>query len=636
MKHVIIGTAGHIDHGKTTLIKALTGRDTDTLKEEKERGISINLGFTYFDLPSGRRAGIVDVPGHEKFVKNMLAGASGIDMVLLVIAADEGVMPQTKEHFNILSLLDIKKGIVVVTKKDMVDKEWLDVVVEDIKNFLKGTFLENSYIAAVSSVTGEGMDELIKEIDEIAGELDEKRSDSFFRLPVDRIFTISGFGTVVTGTLISGMVSEGDKCLVYPSGIETRVRNIQVHEQPVKSAFAGQRVAINLSNVKVEDINRGDVLSPKGSIEPSMIIDCRLYYLKDAAKDLENRARVRVYHGTNELFGRVVLLDKEVLEPGEKCLAQIRLESPISASNGDRFVIRSYSPMVTIGGGYIIDPNPQKRKRFDTKSIDELTKRERGNPGEIIEHILIKYSMHFPDFNQLVKLSGREISEVKAVLENLKAGSKLVEFSTGEGVCFVHRDFIEDIADRLSKYLDKYHENNPLRFGISKEEIKSRLFEGNIKQKIFDEILSILEQQRVIKTNRKYISRFEFEIRLTPSRSAIKDKLLEMYHLSGIEGVKPDEALSSFKGETADARMVLDLLLDTGELIKISDEMVITKEVYENALIRLKQFLAENHEITLAEYRDLLDTSRKFAVSILEYFDQIKVTKRMGDKRILF
>jgi len=636
MKHVIIGTAGHIDHGKTTLIKALTGRETDTLKEEKERGISINLGFTYFDLPSGKRAGIVDVPGHEKFIKNMLAGISGIDIVLLVIAADEGVMPQTREHFNILSLLDVKKGVVVVTKKDMVDRDWLDIVIEDIESYIKGTFLENAKIIPVSSMTGEGLHELVKEIDLLSEEVDEKDTFNCFRLPVDRVFTISGFGTVVTGTLISGSISEGDKIEIYPSGIETKVRNIQVHEQPVKSAFAGQRVAVNLSNVKVDDIKRGYVLSEIGCMDPSMMMDCRLNYLKDAERPLENRDRVRIYHGTAELLGRVIILDKEVVNPGETALVQIRLESSICAQRGDKYVIRTYSPMVTIGGGTIIDPNAPKRKRFDSKAINELLTKEKGNPEDIIQQVVLKNSNIFPNKAAIVKLSGRKDSSIENILDRLVSQRKLVQFTTSEGLCYAHIQYIDSIAAKMREYLEQYHLRNPLKYGMLKEEIKSRIFEGNVKQKIFDDLLLFLEEKKIVKTSSRYISLYDFEIKLTQSQEKIRNKLIEAYNIQGINVQKPEEIMANLGEDMNSVKMVFELLQDTGELVKINEEMTISKEAYENALGILKSFLRENKDITLAQYRDALSTSRKYAISLLEYFDQVKITRRVGDKRVLF
>lgn len=636
MKHIIIGTAGHIDHGKTTLIKALTGRDTDTLKEEKERGISINLGFTYFDLPSGKRAGIVDVPGHERFIKNMLAGASGIDMVLLVIAADEGVMPQTREHLNILSLLDVKNGIVVITKKDMVDDEWLEVVMDDIQGCLKGTFLEGAAMVPVSSVTREGINELIKQIDDMSENIAEKSSGSSFRLPVDRVFTISGFGTVVTGTLISGNISEGDRAQIYPSGLDTKVRSIQVHEQPVKSACAGQRVAVNLSNVKVDEVDRGDVVAEPGCMEPSLMIDCRLNYLKDAEKPLENRDRVRIYHGTSELLGRVYVLDKEILNPGDAAVVQIRLESMISAQRGDKYVIRSYSPMITIGGGTIIDPNPPKRKRFDKKAIDELITKEKGDPAEIIEQVVLKNSKLFPNAALVSKLAGGKDSNTRQILESLKLQNRIAGFDSSDGTCYVHMSFIDEKSSQILDYLKQFHGKNPLKSGMAKEEIKSRLFEGNVKQKIFDDLLALLEGRKIIKVRGKYVSLYDFEIELSSSQREIKNKMEKIYSEAGINVPKPEDAITYLGGDVSDVKAVFDLMIDNGELIKINEDMVISKDSYNYAVNAIKDFLNKNGEITLAQYRDLLDTSRKYAVSLLEYFDQAKITRRKGDTRVLF
>lgn len=635
MKHIIIGTAGHIDHGKTRLIKALTGRDTDTLKEEKERGISINLGFTYFDLPSGKRAGIVDVPGHEKFIKNMLAGVSGIDMVLLVIAADEGIMPQTREHFNILSLLDVKNGIIVVTKKDMVDDEWLAAVIDDVRKSVKGTFLENAEIIPVSSVTGEGIGTLIKSIDRLADKIPEKDFNGPFRLPVDRVFTISGFGTVITGTLISGSINEGDRIQIYPSGMETRIRNMQVHEETVKTAYAGQRVAINLSNVKVEDVRRGDVAAMEGSLEPSMMIDCRLIYLKDAARPLENHDRLRVYHGTSELFGRVVILDREDVKPGDRCLMQLRLENPICARKGDKYVVRTYSPMITVGGGTIIDPNPPKQKRFDKKTIDELLMKEKDNPEDVIEHIILKNSGMFPNYSMISKLSGIALQDVIRITDTLKQKDSIIEFTCSDDICCLHKDYMDKLIGEAAGYLEKFHNKNPLKAGMAKEELKSRLFENGIKQKVFDSLLQFLETRKVIKTSSKFVSLFDFRIKLTPSQAETRSRLLKAYDRWGLNAPKPDEVISEFKDDAGNAAQVISLLLDEGELVKINQEMIISGQSYNMALDVLKNYLQASGSITLARYRDMLETNRKCAVSLLEYFDEIKITKRMGDCRYL-
>ena len=641
MKHIIVGTAGHIDHGKTTLIKALTGRETDTLREEKERGISINLGFTYFDLPSGKRVGIVDVPGHEKFIKNMLAGASGIDIVLLTIAADEGVMPQTREHLNILSLLGVEKGIVVITKKDMVDEEWLNVVIEDTQKYLQGTFLKDAQIIPVSSTTKEGIDKLIKAIDSLSEDVTEKNTSDFFRLPVDRVFTVSGFGTVVTGTLMGGTISNGDKVEIYTSGIEARVRNIQVHDTTVESAFAGQRVAINLSGIKSANIKRGDTLGEIGAMEPSTMIDCRLNYLKDAQKPFKNRERVKIYHGTKEVLGRVILLDKDVLNPSDTALVQISLEDSIAAKRGDRYVIRTYSPMYTIGGGIIINPNPPKRKRFDKKVIEELSIEEKGAPEEVIEQIILKNSSSFLSINAIANISGIKSIDIEKNIKMLQDKKKVIGFKTSEGTLYCHRDYLDNQYKRIKEQLEVFHKKNPLKVGTSKEEIKSKIFNNNIKQKIFDDYLHILECDKLIKTNNKYVSLYDFNVSLTKIQEDIKNKFIDIYNASGMEPPKTNDVIESIKKDIPnnridDVKMVFELLIDTGELIKINDEFILSKKAYENSINLLNDYLNQNKEITLAEYRDLLSTSRKYAVSLLEYFDQVKITKRVGDKRVKY
>jgi len=390
MKHLIIGTAGHIDHGKTTLIKALTGRNTDRLKEEQERGISIELGFTYFDLPGGQRAGIIDVPGHEKFIRNMLAGVIGIDIVLLVVAADEGIMPQTAEHLAILDLVGVKSGFVVITKSDLVDDEWLQLVEEEIKDEVKGTFLEGASIIPVSSTEKIGISNVIEEILKLSESLEDKSLDDMPRLPVDRVFTISGFGTVVTGTLLAGSLKVGDEIQVYPGDTIARIRSIQVHDQDASVAYGGQRVALNLAGVKKSQIDRGSIVAPVNSMRSTMMLDVKIKLLRSLSKGLENRTRLKLYLGTDEILCRVVLLDREVLEPGDETYAQLRLEEETVAKMGDRFILRFYSPMFTVGGGEVLEPNPVKRKRFDEKSLEELAIKDQGNFSEIVEHIVRK------------------------------------------------------------------------------------------------------------------------------------------------------------------------------------------------------------------------------------------------------
>lgn len=636
LKNVIIGTAGHIDHGKTTLIKAVTGRDTDRLKEEKERGISIELGFTYFDLPSGRRAGIIDVPGHEKFIKNMLAGAAGMDVVVLVIAADEGVMPQTREHLNILSLLQVDKGIIALTKKDMVDEEWLEMIVEQVREEVQGTFLSKASIIPVSSITGEGLSELVEEIDRITEVIHEKDNQNIFRLPVDRAFVITGFGTVVTGTLISGSINEGDKVEIYPQKLETRVRSIQVHEKSVKSAYAGQRVALNLAGIKLEDIHRGDVLAAPGGMESTMMIDARLEILKDTNKTIDNRDRLRLYHGTKEVMCRVVLLDREELNPGESAFVQLRLEEQISCMRKDRFVIRTYSPMLTIGGGTILDPNPPKRKRFKEDVIEELKIKEHGDPADVVESYLLQNSSKYPEKKNIIKAAGN-ISEslYEEIIERLKHKNLIEEFKLGDESYLLHIKYIRDVESKLKEILEAYHKRNPLKFGISKEELRTRLLEG-AKPRLADCIFNYFEAADIIKIENQYVSRKDFTIQFNKVQNQIKDFILAKYKENMFNPPKLAEIVEKGKFDKNQAQNVYNALIDMHLLIKIDEDIAFSREAYSEAVNKVREYITANGSIQLGQFRDMLGTSRKYAMALLDYFDQNKITKRIGDNRVLF
>jgi len=635
MKHIVIGTAGHIDHGKTTLIKALTGRETDTLREEKERGISINLGFTFFDLPSGRRAGIIDVPGHEKFVKNMLAGVSSIDIVLLVIAADEGVMPQTREHFEILQLLNVKKGIIVLTKSDLVDEEWLSMVKEEVIDEFKGTFLENAPIHAVSSKTKLGMEDLIKDIDILTGEIDTKDVGGHFRLPVDRVFSISGFGTVVTGTVISGMVEEGQWIEVYPSKIKAKVRGVQVHDSPVKIAEAGQRCAINISNIKTTDVKRGDVISTEDIMEPTLMVDCRLYYLKSAPKPLENRQRVRLYHGTSEILCRVVIIDKEEVKPGEEAYVQLRLEKPLTAQRNDRYVIRNYSPMFTIGGGAIIEPLAQKSKRFDLSYIEELKIKESGSTFSIVENTVKNLSGEFPKASDILKAMGKNEEDLEGKLDYLANEGKIIKLVSLDKPVYVHLDFINKKLEVIIETLEKYHKENPLRWGISKEEIKNKVFGKGLKQKIYDELLIILEKRHRINIHGKFISLYGFEINYSKEQNSIKENIIKEFSLNEFSPPKYSD-LEAKEKDDKNLKMVFESLLDEGVIIRVAEDCFFVKSSYDKCRDMIEKYINENQSITVAQLRDILDTSRKYAMALIEHFDAIKFTKRIDDKRVLF
>jgi len=629
LKNIIIGTAGHIDHGKTTLIKALTGIETDRLKEERKRGITIDLGFAFFDLSKDRRAGIVDVPGHERFIKNMLAGVSGIDLVLLVIAADEGFMPQTQEHLDILSILDVKRGIIVLSKCDLVDNEWLDLVISDIKNKVKDTFLENAPIVKVSATEGKGLDLLKDKIIDMTDGLEERNSSNPLRLPIDRVFTMSGFGTVVTGTLIEGSIEEKQTLYIYPKGIEVKVRNIQVHGKGVKKAYAGQRVAVNLNGVKKEEIVRGDILAEKDTLKNTMIIDVKLNLLKSSKRKIENWTRLRLYHGTKEVLCRAVLLDKEVLSPGETCFAQLRLEEITACKYGDRFVVRYYSPLETIGGGVILDPNATKHKRFSEEIISELEAKNEGDKVEIIERLLLKHSFEFPNIKSITLQSGINEEVVKEILSDLIEKDIVKKFSNE---IFLHSSYLGELEEKILSFLERFHNKNPLKQGISKEELRSRFF-SKIKGKLFDEILDYYISINSIKVLNNYISMKDFQIQFTQKELKIKNEIIKIYKDSKYKPPSKEEMEKKFGNTIND---IIDVLISEDILIKISDEVILYNEHYENAKKMLVAYLMNKKEITLAEYRDILNTSRKYVVPILEYFDMIKLTKRIEDKRILF
>ncbi len=631
MKNIIIGTAGHIDHGKTTLIKALTGTNTDRLDEEKKRGITIDLGFTHFQLPSGKKAGIIDVPGHEKFIKNMLAGIGGIDIVLFVIAADEGFMPQTQEHLDILSILQVKKGIIVLTKIDMVDKEWLELVKEDIREKTKDTFLQNASFASVSAKTKEGISELTTLVDEMTEETETKNTKMPFRIPIDRVFSITGFGTVITGTQIEGELNIGDNVLVLPTGIETKIRNIQVHGETVKTSYAGQRVAINLANVKKEDIDRGNVLAPYNSMYPSMMLDVKISLLKSSERILENRTRLRLYHGTSEILCRIVLLDKEELRPGESGYAQLRLEEEMVAKRGDYFVLRFYSPLETIGGGTILDPNPVKHKRFKKDTIEELRIKEEGSSEEVVEKIIKRFSEKLETIEFYGTQTGLGEKMIKELIKPLIEEKIIVIFLDN---ILVHYSFIEEIEVKMLDILKNYHKNNPLKTGINKEELRSRLL-PNARLKLFSEFVDYYCKKGIIKQVNNNIALSSFEVILTETQKSISEELDKIFFDSGFQPPSIEELVKNKKNQK-EYRQVILMLTENGTLVKIAEDYYMHYENFNKSIELLKEYINKNNDILLSQFRDLLDTSRKYALPLLEFFDQNKITKRIEEKRILY
>lgn len=631
MRNIIIGTAGHIDHGKTTLIKALTGRETDRWEEEKRRGITIDLGFTYFDLPDGNKAGIIDVPGHEKFIKNMLAGVVGMDMVLLVIAADEGIMPQTTEHLNILNLLGVENGIVVITKCDIVDQEWISLVREDITETISSTFLEGAPIVEVSSKTGQGIEKLIQEIINIADKaVKERELNTIPRLPIDRVFSIQGFGTVITGTLITGILKKGEEVEIYPVNKICRIRNIQVHSSDVEKAYAGQRTAINLSNIKKNEIYRGCVIAPVNSMKNTMMLDVKLNLLKSSKRVVINRSRLHLYTGTSEILTRVVLLDRDELTPGESCYAQLRLEEEIAVRRGDKFIVRFYSPLETIGGGEIIEPLPLKRKRFDENLIEELKIKEKGTGADVIEKI-IKDTKYLLSVSGLAKTTALTETEVQDNIEILEQEEKITLFKVKNDMYVWHKSFEIEIEEKLEKYLFNYHKENKYATGAKKSEIKSKFF-PNLKQLLFDVIIQAFVEKGLIKQSDEFISLTYFTIEYDEDYRKIKERVLMILDEVKFELLKIDELAEKINHPMTDD--VLSLMLTEKDLVRIND-LVTTRELYEEAKNILVEFLNKNKKISAAQYRDLINTNRKTAIALLEHFDMLKLTKRIENDRIL-
>ena len=477
MKQIILGTAGHIDHGKTSLVRAVTGIDTDRLKEEKLRGITIELGFAHLDLPSGQHLGVVDVPGHEKFVKNMVAGATGIDIVAMVIAADEGVMPQTREHMEICTLLGVRHGLVVLTKVDLVDEEMLELATEDVQEFTRETFLENAPIIPVSSVTGQGLPEFTQALDALARQIPDRPPSSLFRLPVDRVFTMKGFGTVITGTLVSGRIQVGDAVMVYPSGITSKVRGIQVENQGVQTAESGMRTAINFQGLDKEAVQRGDVLAIPQALRSSYMVDIHFRYLASNSRPIKNRTRVRLHTGTSEILGNLILLEQDELAPGQETVAQLRLDTPVAIVKDDHFVVRSYSPVRTIGGGQVLNPIPPKHKRFKAEVVQGLRGILSDGPEQLAGfHIAASGPLgaSFADLRLMTNLTDKQLD---ATLQGLMSARTIIQVDK-ESRTFVHKSSFEELVRETAEHLRGYHKAFPLKSGMSKEELKSKFPPG--------------------------------------------------------------------------------------------------------------------------------------------------------------
>lgn len=633
MQNVIVGTAGHVDHGKTCLIKALSGIDTDRLKEEKKRGITIELGFANLIDTDGVHIGIIDVPGHEKFVKNMLAGIGGIDLVLLVIALDEGVMPQTVEHFEILKMLQIRQGIVVLTKSDTVDSDWADMVEEDVRELIKGSFLEQAELIRVSSYTGENIDVLRQKIVTMAKQAGKRREEKeLFRLPIDRVFTMEGFGTVVTGTLIEGMCEAGEEVMVYPQERLLKIRGVQSHGQKEEKACAGQRTAINLAGIKKEELSRGEVLAYPGSLVNSTMVDATLRLFDSTQRKLKNGDRVHLSYGSAQAIGKVILLDCDVVEAGQEALVQLRFDDPICVKRNDKFIIRFYSPVETFGGGMVLNPAADKHKRGQEDVIESLKLKKTGTDMEILEQMVNEESRRFPEAEDLAAWMDLTVSEAEQMLDTLRNKKKILHLNDGS---FVGKAYWEKVSELANQVLAHFHRENPIVEGMDREELKSRLAERmHLKSgKKAEALIAELEKRKVITIQGSVVSVAGFTVSYSDEASQMMTDMENIYKKAGIEVPSTDELVGAYK-DRKQARQVLSELTKKGILVKAGTGVLMHKEHWDRALNILREHLAANPQITLGEFRDLLGTSRKYAVMLLETYDQMKITKKTGDVRV--
>ncbi len=631
MKNIIIGTAGHVDHGKTRLIKALSGIDTDRLEEEKKRGITIELGFAHIPNDAGYNIGVIDVPGHEKFIKNMLAGIGGIDFVLFVVAADEGIMPQTREHFEILQALGIDDGIIAITKTDMVDEEWLELVQEDIRDYVEGSFLEGKPMIPVSAKSGENID-LLKE--EIIRKCDREskriEAPEMFRLPVDRVFTKSGFGTVVTGTLMDGTCSLNDEVHVFPEETPAKIRGIQTYGNDVEQAVAGQRTAINLSGVRKEDIRRGDVIAAKGAVSVTGMLDVKLKIFDSSERMVLNNSRVHLYCGSKEVLTKVILMDRDALSAGEEAYVQFRLEEPIAVRRGDRFIIRFYSPIITIGGGQILDAVPEKHKRNRENVLEGFRMLESGNISDIFVlktggHKFYSKELLLQELGMLPETGNREI-------ERCIEEGKLVELEDGT---ILAASKFQMMTDRLIQLLQEYHESNPLAEGMPKQELQSRLRDTwHIQEdKIILGAVRRLMNLGTLTDCGKTVSMQGFEAVLTPEQEKLKERIAGIYKDAGIEIPKNDE-IYALDSDKRVINAIFDRLYKEGVLVKVDPSYNISQDGWNRVVTAARTAGAEG-SFVLADFRDTLNTSRKYASVYLAALDRAGITVFDGERRRL-
>lgn len=643
-----IGTAGHVDHGKSTLVKVLTGIDPDRLVEEKERGMTIDLGFAWLTLPSGREVSIVDVPGHESFIKNMLAGVGGIDAALLVVAADEGVMPQTREHLAILDLLRVPHGVVALTKTDLVDAEWLELVREEITEQLKPTTLAEATIIPVSAYTKEGIPELLAELDRVLNVSQERQNIARPRLPIDRVFSMTGFGTIVTGTLLDGGFKLGQEVEILPQGMHTRIRTLQTHKKQVEQAQPGSRVAINLANVARSDLARGNVVVLPGQVRTTTLFDARVELLPAAPRAIAHNTLVDLYIESQEILAKVRLLDVEELQPGQSAWVQLRLERPAVLARRDRFILRIPSPSTTIGGGEVVDITPRYHKRFQMQVIEALERLAQGTPEELLLAALDRRLLRNTSSKQTTKtiqgLIGYDVTDIaKKSNLALDVTLQLLETLLSEGrvkqvgTLWFAQHIWDLLVEEAVQLVRDQHEHYPLRSGLSKEEWRTRL---NLPLKMANEVFTVLQAEGVLETVAEtgtvrtgstggFVRLPDFEPHFTLAQQQSVEQVLQTF------AANPYTPPTRVEAESMASSEVIAALIEQGQLVKLGDGILFLQETYNQALLLLTNYLREHTTITVAEARDLLSASRKYILPLLEHMDALRITRRAGDVRTL-
>jgi selenocysteine-specific elongation factor len=633
-RHRIFGTAGHIDHGKTALVKALTGYDADTLAEEKKRGITIELGFVFLDEDSpDRQIMFIDVPGHEKLVKTMVAGASNIDAVLFVIAADEGINAQTREHFDILRILGIKRGVIALTKSDLTDNELLNLRKEEIRRFISGSPLTDAPILPVSAVTGKGIEALKDTLKSIASAVDDRPDSGIFRMPVDRIFTMKGFGTVIAGTILSGSIKTGDNLIIYPEEIPAKVRGIQVHHLRTESSIIGRRTAVNLLNIDKDILHRGQVAARPGALIPTYRLDADLHLLESASKDLSHRDRIRIHIGTAEIIARVVLLDRPSLTPGQSAPVQFVLESPTISLPGDRYVIRTFSPLLTIGGGIILDASPSRHKRFDDKTMSGL-KKMTGDIGDAAEQVIRNSGFEALSIGEAALRLGEDEESVGKALQSLCREDRIHAVGKGTVLKYIHGETVDMLGRRALNSIHTYLKKNPARTFMPLTELRSAFLQWSDKQ-VFPAILQHLEQEIDADHSSQKVSLKGYRIALDPREQALSDKILDILNQTKLQTPTPEIIRGQLNIPSDKFAKIINYLKESGSLVRLSDKVVYPKEILADIQSKVRIVLKNKGKITISDLRDTLGLSRKYGQAILEYFDETGLTKRAGDAHIL-